>query len=400
MQIDGFTIILTGLFIRALLGILFLVFWLKDRRSVWFAWWGATFLFGDLAAAVFFVRGFVPAFFPIGIGVACLIAAFACGWQGARAFEGRAPTWLLPLAALAIWFAASLIPGFLENVDYRVILSSLLLAPLIAMTAVEFWRGRQEPLVSRWPIIVLFASLSLFFASRIALVGLLPFPFGALPMQPSWLGAFNLIILLHTIALAVLLVAMTKERLELEQQLKAQTDLLTGTLNRRALIAYGERSVARHRIAEEPLCLLSLDIDQFKPMNDRFGHSGGDEILTKFVAVVRDNIRPGDLLFRIGGDEFCCLLPNTNAAQAHQVAERVRTKVAAAGVEVAKTPVTVTVSLGIASTETFGHALELLMHHADMAVYAAKRQGRNAVVVASADEAAIARALQARTRLA
>ena len=143
-----------------------------------------------------------------------------------------------------------------------------------------------------------------------------------------------------------------------------------------------------------------MDIDQFKPMNDRFGHSGGDEILTKFVAIVRDNIRPGDLLFRIGGDEFCCLLPNTNAAQAHQVAERVRTKVAAAGVAIADTPVTVTVSLGIASTETFGHALELLMHHADMAVYAAKRQGRNAVVVASADEAAIARALHARTRLA
>ncbi|MEX0590611.1 MAG: GGDEF domain-containing protein [Xanthobacteraceae bacterium] len=168
---------------------------------------------------------------------------------------------------------------------------------------------------------------------------------------------------------------------------KAQTDLLTGTLNRRALTAYGERSVARHRIAERPLCLLSLDIDQFKPLNDRFGHSGGDEVLTNFVAVMRDNIRPGDLLFRIGGDEFCCLLPETNAAQAHQVAERVRSKLAAATMEVAGASVTVTASLGIASTETFGHALEVLIHHADMAVYAAKRQGRNRVVVASRDEA-------------
>ena len=237
---------------------------------------------------------------------------------------------------------------------------------------------------SRWLIIFLFASLAAFFAVRIPLAGWLPFPFGALPMQLGALASFNLVLLLHTVALAVLIVALCKERLEREQHLKAQTDLLTGALNRRAFAMYGERLMSRHRTTEMPFCLLLLDIDHFKSLNDRYGHSGGDEILTQFVAIVRDNIRPGDLLFRIGGDEFCCLLPETNADQARRVAERVRGRFEAAPMSVAGVPVKMTASMGVASTETFGYILDVLMHRADMAAYAAKREGRNKVVVATA----------------
>jgi hypothetical protein len=160
------------------------------------------------------------------------------------------------LGTPALWLLACLVPGFIENLGYRVVLSSLLLAILLAMTAVEFWRGRQEKLPSRWAIIALFASLSAFFASRIALVGLAPYPFGALPMQTSWLAAFSLVLILHTIILAVLIVAMSRERPEREQKLKAQTDLLTGALNRHAFEAHGERFIMRHETSGKPLCLL------------------------------------------------------------------------------------------------------------------------------------------------
>ena len=106
----------------------------------------------------------------------------------------------------------------------------------------------------------------------------------------------------------------------------------------------------------------------------------------KFVAVVHDNIRPTDFLFRIGGEEFCCLLPHTAVTQAHRVAERIRHQFEGATVDVAGTPVTTTVSLGIASTETFGYDLDALMRRADLAVYAAKQQGRNRVVVATPED--------------
>ena len=387
MNIDHFTIMLFGLFTKLMLGVLFLIFWLNDRKgSPWYGWWSATFLFGSLAAGCFLLRGFGGDFFAIGIGVAALITAFGCCWQGARAFDKRRPILLPVLLAPAIWLAASLVPGFLDNFAARVVLSSLLLAPVMAMSAVEFWRGRDEPLQSRWPVIVLFSTLALFFASRIPLVNLLPFPFGAQPLAPGWMVAFNLIVFFHALMLTVLIVAMSKERLELEQRMKAQTDPLTGALNRRAFMARGARLAQRHQHETAPLCLLFLDLDHFKSLNDRFGHSGGDDVLMTFVAVVHENIRPTDFLFRIGGEEFCCLLPHTRADQAHIVAERIRHRFELATVDVAGTPVKATVSLGIASTEVFGYDLDTLMRKADMAVYAAKRQGRNRVVIAAADD--------------
>ena len=382
MQIDGNTVVLCGILIRTLLAILFLSFWIKDRQATWFAWWSAGFFLGDLMALFYLRSGFAVASAPSGFVVAALIAGAACCWQGARAFEGRAPLWLPVLGTPALWLLACLIPGFIENLSYRVVLSSLLLAPLLAMAAVEFRRGRQEKLASRRAIVVLFALLSAFFASRIALVGLAPYPFGALPMQMNWLAAFSLILILHTVILAVLIVAMSRERLEREQMLKAQTDLLTGALNRHAFEAYGERLIARHETAGKPLCLLLFDLDQLKSLNDRFGHAGGDAILKQFAAVARENIRPGDLLFRFGGDEFCCLLPETNMAQACEIAERVRVRIAASSMDLASVKVKVTASIGVASAETFGYALDVLLHEADMAVYDAKRQGRNKVVVA------------------
>jgi diguanylate cyclase (GGDEF)-like protein len=221
----------------------------------------------------------------------------------------------------------------------------------------------------------------LFFVSRIVLVNLLPFPFGALPIEPGSVGAFNLVMFFHTLLISVLVVALSKERLELDQRTKAQTDPLTGALNRRAFMSRGERLLKRHGVEQAPLCLLFLDLDHFKSLNDRFGHSGGDDVLMKFVSVVNENIRPTDFLFRIGGEEFCCLLPHTATMQAHRVAERIRHQVEMTTVDVAGYPVRVTVSIGIASTEALGYDLDALIRHADAAVYAAKQQGRNRLAV-------------------
>jgi diguanylate cyclase (GGDEF)-like protein len=109
-------------------------------------------------------------------------------------------------------------------------------------------------------------------------------------------------------------------------------------------------------------------------------------VLVHFVELVNANTRPGDFLFRIGGEEFCCLLPETKLEQAELVAERIRRQFENLIVLVAGTPLNTTVSVGIASTDTFGYNLEILLRRADMAVYSAKRQGRNLVVTASLDE--------------
>jgi diguanylate cyclase (GGDEF)-like protein len=152
-------------------------------------------------------------------------------------------------------------------------------------------------------------------------------------------------------------------------------------------MARGPRILARHDYEKAPLCLLLLDLDHFKALNDRFGHLAGDDVLTRLVAVVQNSMRPSDFLFRMGGEEFCCLLPHTQPAQGQVVAERIRAQVEAAAVTVAGTAVKVTVSLGLAATEGCGYDIDGLMRGADVALYAAKRQGRNRVVVAETDEA-------------
>lgn len=383
MQIDSFTVLLFALSIKLVLGGLFAVFWLKNRTASWFIWWGAALALGSATAALFMLRTSIENYLTLGLGNAFLLAAVACTWQGARTFEKRQAQWLPVLAAPSLWLTVCLVPGFIETIEYRIALSSTLITSMFAMACWECWRGRREALSSRWPVIVILASLALFFGMRIPLMQFLPFPFGALPMQPGWLGAFNLIVFGHTFLLVVLVVAMSKERLELEQRTKAQTDPLTGALNRRAFMARGERLVARHGHESATLSLLFLDLDHFKALNDRFGHSGGDDVLTCFVGLVNACIRPTDFLFRMGGEEFCCLLPYTDTEQAQRVAERIRQQVEAAAVIVGGAPAKATVSIGIASTEEFGYDLDALIRHADSAVYAAKRGGRNRVEVSS-----------------
>jgi diguanylate cyclase (GGDEF)-like protein len=394
MYIDGPTVILFTLLVKLLLAGLFFGFWLKNRRMTWFGWWSASFLFGCAASVAIMFYGLDDNFTSVGLAGASLIVAFSCCWNGARVFERREPIGWPMLALPAFWMAACLIPDFSQNTYYRVTLSSLLIATPLALTSYEFWRGRDERLPSRWMIVALFASLTAIFLSRIPLLNVAPFPFGALPAEAAWVGAFNAALFFHTVLLAVVLVAITKERLELEQRMAADTDSLTGIWNRRACMSRGERLVSRHEKSGQDFSLLFLDIDDFKRLNDRLGHSGGDEVLRRFVDVVQNTIRPSDFLFRIGGEEFCCLLPQTNAQQSRHVAERIRRQVEAATIQIGNgMPVKATVSVGIASTETVGYDLEALLRAADGAVYQAKRQGRNRVVTATSDELAFDRSV-------
>jgi diguanylate cyclase (GGDEF)-like protein len=397
--LDTTTVIVFGLLMKMLLAGLFFVFWSRSprRRAIWFAWWGVALLLGNVAAGNVIWHGFHPDFLGLGITGAALVATFGCCWQGARAFERRQPLWLPLAAATGGWLAFSLVPDLFEHAPYRVIVSSLLASGFLMLTAFEFWRGRSERLASRWMMIALCASLALVFAIRIPLVNVAPFPFGALPASADWLAAYNMIMFFHTVILVVLMVAMTKERLELEQRTVANTDPLTGAMNRRALESRGRRLLARHERDGQELCALFLDIDDFKRINDLAGHIGGDLVLKSFVEITSNAIRPTDFLFRVGGEEFCCLLPQTDAQQGRRVAERIRQQVEAFAFDAKRSRVTaplkVTVSIGVASTALAGYDIDALLREADGAVYAAKRLGRNRVIGVEVEEMSPARAL-------
>ena len=169
-----------------------------------------------------------------------------------------------------------------------------------------------------------------------------------------------------------------EQAFEREQQL-ARTDALTGTNNRRYFYELARYAIDVAVRYSQPLSLISFDVDEFKKVNDTFGHSNGDQILIQTIQAVTSQLRTTDILGRIGGDEFAIIMPGIHARQAYSLAERIRTKLFSSGLMNNLQTVTVTISIGIAGLASGSSTgdLETLMHQADMALYAAKRAGRN-----------------------
>ena len=161
----------------------------------------------------------------------------------------------------------------------------------------------------------------------------------------------------------------------------ANTDMLTGLPNRRQTLAVLERALNGAREHGAPLAVAIFDIDHFKRINDSYGHAVGDQVIRRVGARAKAALREGDLLGRIGGEEFVCILQRSSAQAAEIVAERVRKAVETGTAEESELP-NATISVGLAYYEGEPDVEELL-HRADQALYAAKRAGRNRLRMAA-----------------
>jgi diguanylate cyclase (GGDEF)-like protein len=174
-----------------------------------------------------------------------------------------------------------------------------------------------------------------------------------------------------------------QKRLENELHALAMTDSLTGAATRREFDACVNRELARLRREPQLTCsMLMFDLDRFKAVNDRHGHGAGDAVLRHVARLVTGSIRHGDVLGRLGGEEFGLLLPGSDAADAQVFAERLRHIVAATPCKVGAMTVKVTVSVGVAQLRSVDTGPERPMARADRAMYEAKQQGRNRVAAA------------------
>jgi two-component system, cell cycle response regulator len=166
----------------------------------------------------------------------------------------------------------------------------------------------------------------------------------------------------------------------------AVTDSLTGLHNRRYMERHLATLVQQATAREKPLSVLVLDIDYFKRINDTYGHVAGDDVLREFARRMRKAVRAVDLSCRMGGEEFVVAMPDTDAALAMLVGERIRQKIAGERFAIADSDVSiaVTVSIGICSLSSPDDTANALIKRADRALYLAKRDGRNRVVAAAA----------------
>ena len=165
----------------------------------------------------------------------------------------------------------------------------------------------------------------------------------------------------------------------------AITDELTDSYNRRYFMEVAEGELLRARRYGAPMSLILIDVDHFKRVNDTHGHQCGDALLREIALACRDSLRGTDVIARFGGEELIVLLPQTGLTGALTMAERIRGRVAQLAIQWREQKVEATVSLGVASLRADTPTLDALIHEADIALYDAKRSGRNRVCSWNAD---------------
>ncbi|MCP4264751.1 MAG: diguanylate cyclase [Candidatus Brocadiaceae bacterium] len=170
----------------------------------------------------------------------------------------------------------------------------------------------------------------------------------------------------------------------LQEKLRVQAtvDELTGLLNRRSYIERTEIAFSMSLRHKQPLSLLMMDIDNFKKINDKYGHLVGDIMLKAFSSCVSRSIRSEDILARVGGEEFIVAMGNSPIDAALLLAERIRLEIESLLIDTSGHKIRMTVSIGVSSIKSEDRSLEQLQHRCDKALYKAKNSGRNSVELA------------------
>jgi diguanylate cyclase (GGDEF)-like protein len=385
MNLDVNTLFLVTIYVEAILGLLLLFAWIQNASIRAVAWWGTAHILRAGSIMLFGMYGTASDWISIDFANALLFTTYALLWQGARVFDGRKPQPHYLLAGAVAWFAFGHLPAISDTLDTRFLLSAGIITTYTWLAAWEFWRGRSEPLVSRWPaIFMLFAHGSLFLL-RTPIAAMLPWSPTNQVFDSVWFTVLSFEALLFTIAIAFILLAMAKERTELRHKTAAMVDPLTGIANRRAFLQEGVQLMNRHKVMPKPTAVMLIDLDHFKTINDRFGHAVGDRVLQVFADTAKANLRSGDLIGRLGGEEFAVTLYDATREKAFALADRIRGAFADAATEVDGQLVSGTISIGVAWAESGPLDVPASLAQADQALYCAKARGRNRVEIASLD---------------
>ena len=346
--------------------------------------WGAGNFLGALGAGLLSARGLVPEVLSVTVANVLIIACWSLIWGGLCAFNGLPVRGRVMAAGpLAVLAAFQLIPPFTVSIPARVSLTALVLAGYFTLSVVDGIKAqRVERLASRRILIGLYVVAA---AATVARSVSLHLDAGAVQFTTTnpAVSVPMLFFAFAVMAINLCLSLMGWERLEDQLADAAMLDSLTSTLNRAGFLIQAQR-LAEECVARQLRCsVIVMDLDEFKAVNDVFGHEAGDRLLTEFACVARSNLRSGDLLARIGGEEFCAMLPGVDESQAAVIADRLRVAFAAATFSHNDAVLAGTVSIGVSQ---LGHkaGLRSAIRRADVAMYEAKNRGRDRVIRASA----------------
>jgi diguanylate cyclase (GGDEF)-like protein len=344
--------------------------------------WSAAVLCHAVGYTFLMLRDFMPELLSIMVGNSMLALCMSLSLVAIRTFHGLPANWPSALWP-AVLMPLGLLP-FLDNLPARVIVASSIFVGQHVQLLYTMWRHRLQT-QSRGQYLLALGMLITGSTLALRVVSVLS---DTSSMATFWTPNiiqlatyFNCFIAVTINSMGYIL--MTEERAHETQRVLAMHDALTGIRNRRAILEDLDRQISLAQRSQLPLTLLMIDVDHFKTVNDTHGHQTGDRVLQHVAEVIRQRIRTQDLLGRLGGEEFMVVLPNTDMAGGHQVAESLRQAIAQAPVDHLHNAIQVRISVGVNGLHA-DHAPDAhtLISQADAALYRAKRKGRNRVELA------------------
>ena len=342
--------------------------------------WGVVLLlqaFGWVLAAL---RGQISDWLSIVLSNGLLITSYAGTTCALRLLLGvpqrRA---LLAVIGLAVWLGIGRFGVVQPDYRLRVYIAAAMVA---CYSALLFWPLRHAlraggSIAQRVMVLVILAAVVAWILRLHELLVGTQTPPGLLVATPG--NVVNLVYgAIEPVFASIGFLLMYNEAAQADLRRLARTDPLTGALNRLALEEEARRLFGRAG-APSGLAVLMLDADHFKAINDRHGHAGGDRVLAALAHGVGARLRPGDVLGRVGGEEFLVLLPHTDLATATALAEELRAHVASQPLGLDGLAQAITVSIGVAVRDATDGDADALIRRADHSLYEAKRAGRNRI---------------------
>lgn len=345
----------------------------------------ATLLAGGLTLAMESLTGSLV---PIYIGNLLVVLAFCLYWAGIRRFAGAPQPWIAILAILATMAAVLPWITFVQpNYNARNVVYAVAQSTPLALAIADLVRLPDR----RVGVGIAVAGMALaIFGHGVETIGNLLQIAGLIERETY--GIIEPAVVLVVIFSGVLwnfgLVLTVLDRLYTALHHRAVHDELTGLPNRRVLAERFDVERAAAEASGRPLSLLIIDLDGFKTLNDEHGHSAGDAGICHVAATASSRLRPGDIMARTGGDEFCVLLPGTGEEEACTMASVLGGAVRDTPLLCQEASLPLTLSIGVAQWRS-GQSLDVLTRVADAALYEAKARGRDRYILRSAaDEAA------------
>jgi diguanylate cyclase (GGDEF)-like protein len=346
---------------------------------VWFAGFGSCICAGAILIAV---RTYIPESISFTVGNVMFSAGYLCLHRSMTAFFGKgAKLWGIQAGLVSLQMIVQVLYGELHpDTTKRLLGLSIILAVQLALTAVFVVRHTPNFMkAAGWLMAMLLALLSLGNLGRLASLLLQPAPSDYLRGggMLAW-TVLNTTVL--QVGVLVAFVWMTAARLHHDLEVQALTDPLTGVLNRRAIDLFAKRTFAASLRGAKPISAILFDLDDFKRINDSFGHLCGDNMLIAISRCVEQKLRPGDMMARLGGDEFVILLEATDIETANTIARRLRKSIEELRIEHDRHEISATASFGVGQVKNGQGGWKELLAKCDQALYAEKDEGRKTAV--------------------